>query len=86
MIPNMPVAEEAERIVLGAILRGNATVDEIERELRPEDFGLEQHRRIFLRAVEVSRAGEEVNGATVYHALVECVMQIADYPRPCGRV
>ncbi|MCL4853139.1 MAG: hypothetical protein KJZ78_17400, partial [Bryobacteraceae bacterium] len=69
MIPVLPVADQAEQLVLGSIITGLVTVDHVERELQPSDFGIEKHRRIFTRVQELHRAGEEVNAVTLYKAL-----------------
>lgn len=44
----LPASLDAERLVLGTLMRDGSRFDEVRATLRPEDFSLEKHRRIFL--------------------------------------
>jgi replicative DNA helicase len=48
----LPAAVDAERTILGAILLDNATFYDASDKLRPEDFSLDSHRRIYAALCE----------------------------------
>ena len=45
----LPASIEAERSILGAILLDNSLYDQAAELLKPDDFSLDGHRRIFGR-------------------------------------
>jgi len=61
----LPANPEAERTILGAVLLDNDFLAEAEEKLRPEDFSLDSHRRIFLRMRDLSRSGHSVDIVTL---------------------
>lgn len=61
----LPASPEAERAVLGAILLDNAAYPEVASSLRPDDFSLDSHRRIFLRMVELGESGKPIDAVTL---------------------
>src|ERR1039458_6569491 len=52
----LPASVDIERSILGAILLDNKAYSEASGELRPEDFSLDSHRRIWLRMVELAES------------------------------
>src|SRR3954464_5576402 len=57
----LPNSAEAERAILGAVLLDNGLVSQAIEQLRPEDFYVPSHRRIFLAMIELAEAGPEIN-------------------------
>ena len=68
----LPTNVDAERFVLGAILLDDSEMGSIRPVLNRDDFALEKHRRIWLRACELYDAGKPVDRVTVANALMEC--------------
>jgi len=66
---HLPHNPEAEAAVLGAILRGEASLDEIRRDLSPEDFYDSQHRTISAAIVKLAKRGIGIDLVTTYDAL-----------------
>ena len=48
----LPASPDVERSILGAILLDNLAYNEAAEHLKPEDFSLDSHRRIFSRMVD----------------------------------
>lgn len=61
----LPSSVEAERVVLGSIMIGNADVTLLESALDPDAFSLEKHRRIYQRMLDLAHAGSAVDRLTV---------------------
>jgi len=57
----LPSNPEAEKSILGAILLNNAAYVDAADLLRPDDFSLDSHRRIFARMVELGEAGRAID-------------------------
>ena len=57
----LPNSAESERAILGAIILDNALINQAIELLRPEDFYVPSHRRIFLSMVALSERGSEIN-------------------------
>lgn len=57
----LPNSAEAERAILGAILLDNALIAQAVAELRPEDFYIPSHRRIFMAMVTLSEMRIEID-------------------------
>jgi replicative DNA helicase len=57
----LPNSAEAERAILGAIMLDNALVTQAIEQLRPDDFYVPSHRRIFLAMVALFERGSEIN-------------------------
>jgi replicative DNA helicase len=53
----LPNNLDAERSVLGAILLDNNALNAAIENLRPEDFFLEQHRRVFTQMIALGEIG-----------------------------
>ncbi len=57
----LPNSSEAERAILGAIILDNALVNQAIELLKPEDFYVPSHRRVFLAMIALSERGSEIN-------------------------
>ena len=65
----LPASPEAERSILGAILLDNAAHAEAAEHIKPDDFSLDSHRRIFLRMSELIDTGRAVDIVTLSNEL-----------------
>jgi replicative DNA helicase len=65
----LPANLDAERFVLGSILTDDTVYPTVAAAIKPEDFSLEKHRRIFLRMGELYARGERVDRVTVANEL-----------------
>src|SRR5258707_36922 len=61
----LPQNIDAERSVLGAILLDNHTLNAAIEKLKPEDFCLDQHRRIFSLMIELGEAQQGIDLVTL---------------------
>ncbi len=61
----LPQNLDAERSVLGAILLDNHTLNTAITKLKPEDFFLDQHRRIFNQMIELGEAQQAIDLVTL---------------------
>jgi replicative DNA helicase len=52
----LPANVEAERSILGAILLDNLAYNQAAEHLRPDDFSLDSHRRIYSRMVDLAES------------------------------
>jgi replicative DNA helicase len=57
----LPNSSEAERAILGAIILDNALISQAIEQLKPEDFYVPSHRRIFLAMIALFEHGSEIN-------------------------
>lgn len=57
----LPSSAEAERAILGSIIIDNALVSQAIELLRPEDFYVPSHRRIFLAMIALFERQSEIN-------------------------
>src|ERR1044072_6563849 len=57
----LPNSSEAERAILGAVLLDNVLISQAIEQLRPEDFYLPSHRRIFVAIIMLFVRGSEIN-------------------------
>ena len=64
----LPASIEAERSILGAILLDNLIFDQA-AELKPDDFSLDGHRRIFCRMRDLQDTGRPVDMITLVEEL-----------------
>lgn len=64
----LPASVPTERLILGAVLRGEA-FETIRGALDSQDFALEAHRRIFQRMSELHDRGETIDRVTVAQEL-----------------
>ena len=65
----LPASIDGERTILGAILLDNAAFSEASEVLKPDDFSLDSHRRIFLRMSELIDTQKTVDIVTLSHEL-----------------
>ena len=61
----LPQNLEAERSVLGAILLDNHALNAAIEKLRPDDFFLDQHRRIFHHMIELGESQQAIDLVTL---------------------
>jgi replicative DNA helicase len=57
----LPHSAESERAILGAIVLDNGLVNQAIELLKPEDFYVQSHRRIFEAMIALSERGAEIN-------------------------
>lgn len=65
----LPANIDAERVVLGSILLDNHACNEAAEHLRPEDFYLDAHRRIFQRMLGLSENSKPIDAVTLTEEL-----------------
>src|SRR5689334_19483197 len=65
----LPYHEESERSVLGSILFDNAVIDQAAEMLKRDHFFFDSHRRIYDKMLNLSRANEPIDLATLSNAL-----------------
>ena len=65
----LPANLDAEKTILGAILLDNAAHAEAAESVKPDDFSLDSHRRIFLRMTELIDTGRTVDIVTLSNEL-----------------
>ncbi len=66
----LPSNVDAEQLVLGAILLEDSNFIIVGATLKPEDFSMEKHRRIFGAMITLSEAGEKIDRITVANELM----------------
>jgi replicative DNA helicase len=57
----LPASIDAERSVLGAILLDNRAFNEAAEYLKPEDFSLDSHRRVYARMVDLVESSRPID-------------------------
>ncbi|MGH9906316.1 MAG: replicative DNA helicase [Pyrinomonadaceae bacterium] len=57
----LPNSAEAERAILGGVILDNALISQSIELLKPEDFYVPSHRRIFLAMISLFERGAEIN-------------------------
>jgi len=62
---SMPASDAAERAILGAILLNNVAYSEAAEHLRPEDFSIDSHRRIYARMMDLAEASRPIDTITL---------------------
>jgi replicative DNA helicase len=67
----LPTNQDAERLVLGSILLDDELYVQAAGTLDPDDFSLDQHRRIFKRMGELQDRGEKIDRVTVANELMK---------------
>ena len=67
----LPTSIDAERSILGAILLDNSAFFEASQKLRPDDFSLESHRRLYGRIEELSTIGRAIDIITLTDELAK---------------
>ena len=58
---SLPNSSEAERAILGAIILDNGLISQAIELLKPEDFYVPSHRRIFVAMIGLFERGAEIN-------------------------
>ena len=66
---NLPANVEAERSILGAILLDNHAYNQAAEHLKPEDFSLDSHRRIYSRMVDLAESSRPIDMITLVEEL-----------------
>ena len=65
----LPANIEAERSILGAILLDNLSYNQAAEHLKPEDFLLDSHRRIYSRMVDLADSSRSIDLITLAEEL-----------------
>ena len=68
-ISTLPANIEAERSILGAILLDNFAYNQAAEHLRPDDFSLDSHRRIYARMIDLSESSRPIDLITLIDEL-----------------
>jgi replicative DNA helicase len=66
----LPASVDAERTIIGAIMLDNAALDQT-KEIKPDDYSLDSHRRIFLAMNQLKDAGSTIDIVTLSNHLGE---------------
>lgn len=66
---SLPSNVEAERMILGVILLDNLTINQAVEILKPDDFFLPSHRRIFEKMVKLYEQGQGIDPLTLQEEL-----------------
>jgi len=66
---SLPASVEAERSILGAILLDNLAYNEAAEHLKPEDFSLDSHRRIYTRMMDLAESSRPIDMITLVEEL-----------------
>src|SRR5438477_4490503 len=62
---SLPANVEAERSILGAILLDNFSYNQAAEHLKPEDFSLDSHRRIYTRMMDLAESARPIDMITL---------------------
>jgi replicative DNA helicase len=65
----LPANVEAERSILGAILLDNLAYNEAAEHLKPEDFALDSHRRVYARMMDLAESSRPIDMITLVEEL-----------------
>src|SRR5260370_3701876 len=65
----LPNSSEAERAILGAVLLDNGLISQAIELLRPEDFYVPSHRKIFVAMIGLFERGSEINPILIVEEL-----------------
>lgn len=63
---------DAERAILGSILLDNSLLYEAAGDLRPSDFSLEEHCRIFMQMIVMGANGQDIDLINLVEGLRSC--------------
>src|SRR5438445_2309401 len=58
---SLPHSSEAERAILGGVVLDNGLISQAIELLRPEDFYVSSHRRVFTAMIALFERGAEIN-------------------------
>src|SRR5260370_29990831 len=64
-IGRLPASIEAERSILGAILLDNHAYNDAAEHLKPEDFSIDSHRRIYSRMMDLAESSRPIDIITL---------------------
>ena len=70
-IDQAPTAPHVERAILGAMMLDSVAISDATAKLRPDDFFLDSHRRVYSAVLELLAVGHAVDYLTVMDALVK---------------
>ena len=65
-----PTDIDAEKAVLGAMLKSTDARADVSEMLLPDDFYLKEHKEIYLTMLDMDRRGTGIDITTVYSALI----------------
>jgi replicative DNA helicase len=65
----LPNSADSERVILGAIILDNTKISQAIEQLRPDDFYVPAHRRIFLAMIALFERGSTINELLVAEEL-----------------
>src|SRR5256885_10231677 len=68
-ISRMPANVEAERSILGAILLDNHAYNDAAEHLKPEDFSIDAHRRLYSRMMDLAESSRPIDIITLVEEL-----------------
>jgi replicative DNA helicase len=68
-IGRMPANVEAERSILGAVLLDNHAYNDAAEHLKPDDFSLDAHRRIYSRMMDLAESSRPIDIITLVEEL-----------------
>src|ERR1700722_7867763 len=68
-IGRMPANIEAERSILGAVFLDNPSFNDAAEHLKPEDFSIDSHRRIYSRMMELAESSRPIDIITLVEEL-----------------
>lgn len=63
------IDNETEQALLGAIFIRPECIEEIRRELEPNDFGLEKHQQLYTTMLSLTDSGTPIDAVSVFDAL-----------------
>ena len=69
ILSTLPANVEAERSILGAIMLDNLAFNQAAEHLKPEDFSLDSHRRIYSRMVDLAESSRPIDIITLVEEL-----------------
>src|SRR5438445_3954847 len=69
LVSSLPANVEAERSILGAILLDNLSYNQAAEHLKPEDFSLDSHRRIYSRMMDLAESSRPIDMITLVEEL-----------------
>src|SRR5437016_5984774 len=65
----LPSSPDTERAILGSILLDNSLIAQAVELLKPEDFYVPSHRRIFMALIALFQHGSEINPVLIAEEL-----------------
>jgi replicative DNA helicase len=68
-ISTLPANVEAERSILGAVLLDDKAFNEVAEHLKPEDFSIDSHRRIYSRMMDLAESSRPIDIITLVEEL-----------------